>query len=202
MKKLRHYFKNFRLFFSMLCLLLRNVRLFCLLIFTKRLMKCYNKACDICLYLNKKNEEHPFTIEFFALYSKLTKKSGVVSSESETAGASSMITELARLMMSKQLYMNQNLSINDVSRELATNRTYVSKEIKRAHKSGFRSYLNRIRLEKAKELMHNSDSNEITLIAISEKVGFRNYGTFNTAFKKEYGITPGEWKLREMQPVN
>jgi len=197
MEKLRHYLKNFRLFFLMLCLLLRNVRLFCLFVFTKWLMKSYNRACDFCLYLYKKNEDHPFTIEFFTYYSKLPKKSG--KKISQNAGAGSMITQLARLMITKQLYRNQNLTIEDVSRELATNRTYVSKEIKQSHKSGFRGYLNRLRLEKAKELIHNARLNDINLIAISEQVGFRNYGTFNTAFKKEYGITPGEWKLKDAQ---
>jgi len=113
----------------------------------------------------------------------------------------SIITKLAHLMITKQLYRNQNLTIEDVSRELATNRTYVSKEIKHSHKSGFRGYLNRLRLEKAKELIHNAYSNDINLIAVSEQVGFRNYGTFNTAFKKEYGITPGEWKLRDAQVI-
>jgi len=45
-------------------------------------------------------------------------------------------------------------------------------------------YLDRLRLEKAKELIHNAHSKELNLIAVSEQVGFRNYGTFNTAFKK------------------
>jgi YesN/AraC family two-component response regulator len=108
----------------------------------------------------------------------------------------SVITQLTRLMITKQLYMNQTLTINDVSRELATNRTYVSNEIKRSFKSGFRDYLNRLRLEKAKELINSSNSEDMSLMVISEQVGFRNYGTFNAAFKKENGITPGEWKLK------
>jgi len=87
-------------------------------------------------------------------------------------------------MITKQLFRNQNLSIEDVSRKLATNRTYVSKEINHSYKSGFRDYLNRLRLEKAKELIHGAQSNDINLIAVSEQSGFRNYGTFNTAFKK------------------
>jgi len=115
------------------------------------------------------------------------------------AVATSIIIQLARLMVTKQLYMNQNLTINDVSRELATNRTYVSKEINHSYKSGFRGYVNHHRLEKAKEIIQSAQSNDINLMAVSEQVGFRNYGTFNTAFKKKYGITPGEWKLKGVQ---
>jgi len=194
MKNLKNSLKEYRLVLLMVRLLYWNVWMYCLLSFTKWLMKFSNKAGNFCLYCHRKKEEDPFTKEFFAHYSKLPKKP--CDENPPNAGSNSIITKLARLMMSKQLYMNQNLTINDISRELATNRTYVSKEIKRSHKSGFRGYLNRLRLEKAKELIHSADSNNITLIAVSEKVGFRNYGTFNTAFKKEYGITPGEWKLK------
>jgi len=106
---------------------------------------------------------------------------------------------MLKLMETKQLYKNCGLTAKDICRELAINRTYFSNVFQLSFHTGFRDFLNKFRLEKAKELMFFENSNDLNLLVISEQAGFRNYGTFNAAFKKEYGITPGEWKRRKAE---
>jgi len=205
MKKLRNYLNRIRFILHFAPLLrhfFRYLRIIFLHFSTQWLFMIEHKLTKLYVRFAYKSPDNSLEAEFLYYYFRwrireFTKFYESYKEEPQEADVvESIITQLTRLMITKQLYMNQNLTINDVSHELATNRTYVSKGIKHLHKSGFRGYLNRIRLEKAKELIHNAHSNDINLIAVSEQVGFRNYGTFNTAFKKEYGMTPGEWKLK------
>jgi AraC-type DNA-binding domain-containing proteins len=52
-------------------------------------------------------------------------------------------------------------------------------------------YLNRIRTEKAKELLNDEGVN---IYEVSKNVGFNDVSTFIRTFKKYEGITPGKYK--------
>ena len=52
-------------------------------------------------------------------------------------------------------------------------------------------YLNRIRIEKAKQLPSETD---ISLTEIAERVGYNNAQSLQRFFKKYETVTPGEWR--------
>ena len=106
------------------------------------------------------------------------------------------------ILEAEELYKDPELNEISLSRALATNRTYLAEIFKRTVGLHFRDYLNIYRLMKAREILINKKHENMSLIAISEEVGFRNYGTFNEAFKKYYGITPGEWRNKYRKSVS
>ena len=53
------------------------------------------------------------------------------------------------------------------------------------------SYLHHIRMEKAAQLLRETDD---TVQNISVQVGFANFGTFYKAFKREFGVAPGKFR--------
>ena len=53
-------------------------------------------------------------------------------------------------------------------------------------------FIRSIRLQKAKELLHQQPALSITAIAMD--CGFTDPGYFGRVFKKEFGVTPGEWQ--------
>jgi YesN/AraC family two-component response regulator len=57
---------------------------------------------------------------------------------------------------------------------------------------GFPEYLNHVRLQKAGELLENSDRNAFE---IGEMVGYTNRSYFSTLFKKEFGVSPSKYRL-------
>ena len=57
----------------------------------------------------------------------------------------------------------------------------------------FRSYLNNIRVEKAKELLISSD---LSIADIGNQVGFSDQSYFNKIFKEHEGMTPGQYRRR------
>lgn len=55
-------------------------------------------------------------------------------------------------------------------------------------------YLERLRIEKAKDLIRNSD---FGLKIIAEMTGFHSVHYFSSVFKKQTGYPPGEWRNKE-----
>ena len=59
--------------------------------------------------------------------------------------------------------------------------------------STFKEYLNRFRCEKAKELLRQPD---IRVAEVSAMVGITNVNTFIRIFKKDCGISPGQYQAQ------
>ena len=59
-------------------------------------------------------------------------------------------------------------------------------------KVSFYNYVQQIRLLNSKKLIDD----KIPMYLISQKVGYSDYSSFYRAFKKEYGISPTEYKNR------
>jgi len=197
---LRESLKELRVlysFFPVMRISYRILWMFFMLCCVKRILILIDKIIKRVFQIHERNLNDPCISEFFPNYSKLPLSVDEKSVPS-SATIDSLKSKLSELMETKRLYTNCDLTANDICRELAINRTYFSKIIQLSFQTGFRDFLNKFRLEKAKELMSMVNSDDLNLLAISEQAGFRNYGTFNAAFKKEYGITPGEWKRNQL----
>jgi YesN/AraC family two-component response regulator len=78
-----------------------------------------------------------------------------------------------------------------VSEEFKLHPSTISKMFKNSTGYKFLDYINRNRIEKAKELM---DSTSDEIYNISEKVGYLNYTSFSRVFSRYTGISPIEYK--------
>lgn len=58
------------------------------------------------------------------------------------------------------------------------------------------TYLRRRRLALAADLLHKPDT---TLAVVADRVGFANAFALSNAFKKEHGISPSEYRTREIR---
>jgi len=63
--------------------------------------------------------------------------------------------------------------------------------------TSFWDYVNRFRVEEARDLLENNP--DVSIISVCFKVGFNSKSSFNTAFKKMTGMTPTEYRSRSGQ---
>ena len=81
--------------------------------------------------------------------------------------------------------------MDDVSREVDISPYYFSKIFKEATGENFIEYLTNLRIEKAKELLDNT---EMSMKEICLEVGYSNPNYFSRIFKKSVGVSPTEYK--------
>ena len=89
----------------------------------------------------------------------------------------------------------QNNYMGDISLEssadfVGTNPYTLSRAFKQIYGKNFITYLTEYRMEKAKDLLRNT---QLKIADISEHVGYRN-SYFNRIFKKVEGVTPGQYR--------
>lgn len=95
-------------------------------------------------------------------------------------------------------YANRNMSLGSLADRLGVSQSYLSRAFKQAYGINISHYLNKTRIEHAKELMVAGDSN-LNTIALS--VGFLSDMNFIRVFKKMENETPGAYRHRESAPA-
>lgn len=92
-------------------------------------------------------------------------------------------------------YINKNyekkISLEILSHEFFVSEEYISRLFKKKLGNNFSSYLKSIRLKKSKDHILGSDE---TIKHIALQVGFVDECNFSKAFKKEFGVSPKEFR--------
>ena len=85
----------------------------------------------------------------------------------------------------------EDLSLAMLSEHFGLTEGYVSKLLKETANVKFKNYLNHLKIKKAKELLQTGN---YKITEVSSMVGYNNVNSFIRVFKKEEGISPGNYK--------
>jgi AraC-like DNA-binding protein len=85
------------------------------------------------------------------------------------------------------------LDVPALAREAHASRAHFVRSFKKAFGETPHAYLLRRRIERAKELLRNT---QLTVTEVSLAVGFRSLGSFSTAFRQHVGEPPGAYARR------
>jgi AraC-like DNA-binding protein len=107
--------------------------------------------------------------------------------------AHSLRVQLADLMEKKKLYLNPELTMNDLAETLQTNTHTLSRIINQGYSKNFYDFVNLYRIDEFKKRINKGHHRKQTLLAIAHEVGFSSKTTFNRTFKKITGVTPREY---------
>ena len=92
-------------------------------------------------------------------------------------------------------YINEHfcddIVLDDIADKFETSSKYLSKRIKQHLGVPYKEYITRLRMDKSKELLENTD---ITINELYSAVGFANRSAFTRAFKLNTGLSPSEYK--------
>lgn len=100
---------------------------------------------------------------------------------------------IRHLMDEEKAYRSNSLSIDGLSEQLGSNRTYVSKVINKYSGLTFFNYINQKRIEEATSVLSDPD-NDIPLKALADSLGYNSLSTFYKAFQKDTGCPPSKFR--------
>ncbi len=106
---------------------------------------------------------------------------------------SALNKRLQQLMDSEKLYLQSNLTLDDLSQKLGTNRTYLSQLLNKTYGVRFSDYINMQRVAHA-EILLMEPNVEYSLDWIATESGFSSTSTFYRAFRQKHGCTPSAWR--------
>ena len=93
-------------------------------------------------------------------------------------------------------YSDSMLSITSMAEEFGFSESYFSVLFKDTLGEPYSSYLEKLRLSKAGDLLH---STELSIEDISQMVGYNNSTTFRRAFKRVKGLSPQQYRSQAEQ---
>ena len=88
---------------------------------------------------------------------------------------------------------HRKITLGEVADHIAMNKNAFCLFFKKSVNEPFTVYLNRFRLQMAVTLLNRTDQN---ISEIAYAVGFADIPYFNRCFKKEYGISPAEYRSK------
>jgi AraC-like DNA-binding protein len=114
-------------------------------------------------------------------------------SDSQKEELSRKITEV---VIANKLYLNPELSLEDLAAKLFLHKNYVSYVINDVFKMNFYNYINRYRIEEAKKMLLDKSYDNLSIEGIAKSCGYKSRNVFYPVFKKFEGITPLEYKKK------
>lgn len=127
------------------------------------------------------NESRALLMYFFRLIQQSNSTSSLL--------GKSKILELATKYIDEQY--NTALTLDNLASVCHTNKYYLSHSFSREYGMSVGKYILKKRLEKAQDLLINSD---MSVKSVGEAVGFQDSGYFCRVFKKMCGMTPNEYR--------
>lgn len=100
-------------------------------------------------------------------------------------------TLIKKMLAYIQSNYSKDLNLKTIASELSNNPAYLGQVFKQKTGESFTNYLNKVRVEKAKELLSKTN---LKINEISEKIGYYNITYFCTIFKKITGSSPSTFK--------
>ncbi|WP_419910670.1 helix-turn-helix transcriptional regulator [Hoeflea sp.] len=91
------------------------------------------------------------------------------------------------------------LNVGDIAEHLNTSRATLYRSFK--DHGGVREFINRVRLEAARKMLHTMGPQRGHLLYVAHACGFSSPSHFSRAFKKQFGMPPGAFALRSIAGV-
>lgn len=85
----------------------------------------------------------------------------------------------------------EKLALDDVARRVATSRRQLQRAFAEAGETSFRSYLQRVRMERAAEMLRDGRP-AVNEVAVA--VGYRQPAQFAKAFRRHHGAPPSSFR--------
>ncbi|WP_290293456.1 helix-turn-helix domain-containing protein [Lutimonas halocynthiae] len=125
---------------------------------------------------------------------KFSEKVKYAGSKLEAQDLTLYKNKLAKYMMDTEKYLDSELNIVDLSKELNISSKLLSQVINEGYNCNFFDFVNNYRIDMATSLFRNQTDTKLTISEVMYDSGFNSKSSFNTAFKKFTQKTPTQFK--------
>jgi AraC-like DNA-binding protein len=109
------------------------------------------------------------------------------------------LTEKVMLLMDKEkIFQETELTLQQLAQRLNVPTYQVSQTLNDGMKKNFYDLVNGYRVEEAKRLLLDPKNTNYTILSVGFEAGFNSKTTFNTVFKKFTGLTPTDFRKKEL----
>ena len=106
------------------------------------------------------------------------------------------IRQALDVWLSKNSFLQPGLTIEMLASELSTNRTYLSNYINQVEQQTFRSWINSLKINRAKELL--LEHPDMLVVEVANLAGYSDSSNFNKQFVKQTGISAQTWRKQHL----
>ena len=105
-------------------------------------------------------------------------------------------------MEEDKLYLNSDLTLNDLADFIKISPNYVSQVINEELNQNFFDFVNAYRVEEARKQLTDPAKNHLSVLGIAEESGFKAKSTFNKVFKELTDTTPSQYRKQQQKQFN
>ena len=102
--------------------------------------------------------------------------------------------QLLALLRTDKPFLNPQVSLSDLSERLSLSSKHLSQVINQSFDKNFFDFINSYRIQEVQKILKESGDDKLTVLEAMYEAGFNSKSSFNTAFKKETGQTPSEFR--------
>lgn len=102
--------------------------------------------------------------------------------------------QLMALLRTDKPFLNPQVSLSDLSGKLSVSSKHLSQVINQSFNKNFFDFINSYRIQEVQKILKESGDDKLTVLEAMYEAGFNSKSSFNTAFKKETGQTPSEFR--------
>ncbi len=116
------------------------------------------------------------------------------------AVADQVVDRLLAAMREDKLYLDPELTVEKVGKHLELPARTISLVVNQHLQKSFNRFVNEYRIEAVQERLRDPAGLPLTLTGIAFECGFNSQATFQRTFKQLTGVSPKEYRLRQVVP--
>ena len=155
----------------------------------------------VCCFLLFKALRQPPLYDKLVLYEAVDQRGPAKDREGEAREARSVFARLDALVVVGQLYRKPRFSVEDLANETGMQMKDISWAFNIGGATSFNDYINRLRVEVLKRQLDLPAAADRSLLEMAFEAGFNSKSSFNSAFRREVGLTPSQYLKRSRTEI-
>lgn len=132
------------------------------------------------------------------IFSGIEEKHKYATSNLKRSNYEEYIKRLKDCMEKQKPYLNPLLTVDDLARKLSIPIKHLSQTINDVLNQNFFDFINSYRIEEAKQILSDPKNRHNTILEVLYNAGFNSKSVFNSAFKKYTGMTPSDFRKKQI----